>query len=94
MALTKKKIARSIQQDTGGSFSKTYELLEITIEIIKAALAREDDLMISGFGKLSVKEKKARRGRHPQTGADIFLEPRKVVTFHCAGNLKALINDG
>ena len=48
--------------------------------------------MISGFGKWSVREKNERRGRNPQTGEEIMLSPRKVVTFKCAGVLKDKIN--
>jgi integration host factor subunit alpha len=48
--------------------------------------------MISGFGKFCIKEKKQRRGRNPATGEDMMLEPRKVVTFRCSGQLRDKIN--
>ena len=37
--------------------------------------------MVSGFGKLCVKEKHERRGRNPATGEDMMLEPKRVVNF-------------
>ena len=54
MALTKKQIARSIQQGTDVSFALAYELVETTFEIIKATLANGEDVLISGFGKFKV----------------------------------------
>ena len=50
--------------------------------------------MISGFGKFEVKEKKARRGRNPQTGDDLMLGARRVVIFNCSGVLREKINKG
>ncbi len=51
-----------------------------------------DDVLISGFGKFCVKEKKERKGRNPATGEDMMLEPRKIVTFRCSGKLRERIN--
>ena len=51
-----------------------------------------EDIMISGFGKFCVKEKKQRRGRNPATGKDMMLEPRKVVTFRYSAKLKSKLN--
>jgi len=59
---------------------------------MKRSLESGEDVMISGFGKFCVKEKKERRGRNPSTGEDMVLEPRKVVTFKCSGNLRDRIN--
>jgi integration host factor subunit alpha len=51
-----------------------------------------DDVLISGFGKFCVKEKKERKGRNPATGDDLMLAPRRVVTFQCSGVLKDRVN--
>ena len=48
--------------------------------------------MVSGFGKLCVKEKHERRGRNPATGEDMMLEPRRVVNFMYLNNLKSKLN--
>ena len=50
--------------------------------------------MISGFGKFNVKEKGERRGRNPETGEDLMIEPRRVVTFKCSGRLRNRVNGG
>lgn len=48
--------------------------------------------MLSRFGKFSVRDKKARRGRNPATGKALTLEARRVVTFHISPVLKAKLN--
>ena len=60
---------------------------------MKKTLESGEDVMISGFGKFCVKNKKERRGRNPATGDDMMLRPRKVVTFKCSGNLREKINE-
>jgi len=51
-----------------------------------------EDVLISGFGKFCVKEKRKRRGRNPATGEDMMLAPRRVVIFRCSGKLRDRIN--
>jgi integration host factor subunit alpha len=92
MTLTKKAVARSIQQRTGTSFGQAYELVETTIEIIKATLTGGEDVLVSGFGKFRVQEKNARKGRNPATGEAMMLKQRRVVTFHCSGKLRERLN--
>ncbi|MCJ7540944.1 MAG: integration host factor subunit alpha [Desulfobacterales bacterium] len=92
MTLTKAQIVESIQNQTGFPRNKSSELVEIILEIIKRTLASGEDVLASGFGKFSVMEKRARKGRNPATGEDIMLEPRKVVTFKCSGTLRGMIN--
>ena len=48
--------------------------------------------MISGFGKWSVKSKHARRGRNPQTGDELILNARRVITWKYSPVLKASVN--
>ena len=51
-----------------------------------------EDVLISGFGKFCVKEKRKRRGRNPHTGEDLMLGERRVATFKCSGRLRDKIN--
>ncbi len=67
-------------------------IVEILLEIIKQSLENGEDVMVSGFGKLSVRQKSPRRGRNPATGDDLMLDARKVVTFKPSGNLRKRIN--
>jgi integration host factor subunit alpha len=94
MTLTKAEIVESIADENGFSKNKSIEVVETLIELVKASLATGDDVLISGFGKFCVQNKRQRRGRNPATGEDIILAPRKIVTFKCSGILRKRINDG
>ena len=92
MALTKEQIINDIYDNVGLSKTKSRSVVEELFELIKSALSSGDDVLISGFGKLSVKTKAERRGRNPQTAEDLILESRKVVVFKTSGVLRDKIN--
>jgi integration host factor subunit alpha len=92
VALTKAEIIESVQQQLGFTQKKSTDLVEQLIEIMKSTLASGEDVLISGFGKFCVNEKKERRGRNPATGDEMMLRPRRVVTFKCSGKLRRKIN--
>jgi integration host factor subunit alpha len=93
MALTKEKIINAVYEQVGLSKAQSREVVESLLEIIKETLAGGEDLLISGFGKFVVKEKRARRGRNPQTRADLQLRARRVVVFKTSGVLRRMINE-
>ena len=92
MALTKNDIVLNVNK-LGFTKKKSVEIVESLLEIIKSRLEVGDDVLVSGFGKFCIKEKKKRRGRNPATGKDLDLPPRRVVTFKCSGKLRKKIND-
>jgi len=92
MTLTKIQIVESVQNQTGFPKNKSSEIVETLLKIIKRTLASGDDVLVSGFGKFCVNEKKERKGRNPATGDAMMLEARKVVTFKCSGTLRRRIN--
>jgi integration host factor subunit alpha len=92
MALTKVEMVNSISDQIGYTKNQASELVEILLELIKSSLASGDDVLISGFGKFCVKEKRERKGRNPATGKDMILEPRRVVTFRTSGKLRKKIH--
>lgn len=91
MALTKNDIITSVHE-LGFTKKKSVEVIETLLEIMKSALEKGEDVLISGFGKFCIKKKKERRGRNPATGSDLMLKERKVVTFKCSGKLRDKIN--
>lgn len=91
-SLTKAQIVDNIQEQTGLTKVKATETVEILLEIIKSSLAIGEDVLISGFGKFCIKEKKKRKGRNPATGDEMMLNERRVVTFKCSGKLRDRIN--
>ena len=92
MTLTKAQIIESFQNNLGFTKNQSSEIIESILSIIKDALADSEDVLISGFGKFCVNQKKQRRGRNPATGDDMMLAPRKVVTFKCSGKLREKLN--
>jgi integration host factor subunit alpha len=68
------------------------EAVESFLRLSKDSLIGGSDLLLSGFGKFSVRDKKARRGRNPKTGDEMMLEARRVVTFKPSGILRNKIN--
>ena len=92
VTLNKTHIVDSVAVANGYTRNKSFEIVEILLELIKAALESGEDLMISGFGRFCVKKKAKRRGRNPATGKDLILAPRKVVTFKWSGKLKEKLN--
>jgi integration host factor subunit alpha len=92
MALTEADIIQSIADQIGLTNNKSSELTETLLEIIKRALASGENVLVSGFGKFSVNEKRERKGRNPATGDGMMLRPRRIVTFKCSGKLRGKIN--
>ena len=92
MTLTKVQMVESIHNQTGFPKNKSLKIVETLLEIIKSTLASGEDVLVSGFGKFCVNEKKERKGRNPATGEDMMLAPRKVVTFKCSGKLRDRVN--
>jgi len=92
MALTKDYLVSALAEANGYSRIRSVELVETLLELIKSKLASGEDVLISGFGKFSVKDKRERRGRNPATGDSMMLEARRVVTFKCSRQLRDKIN--
>jgi len=92
MTLTKDKIIDNIYNQVGLSKNQSRRVVGSLLEIIKQTLAKEENLLISGFGKFIVKDKAARKGRNPQTKEDLKLRARKVVVFRTSGVLRKKIN--
>jgi integration host factor subunit alpha len=88
MTLTKADLINKIHNSHKLSKTRAGEVVEAFLEISKNCLAGGDDLLLSGFGKFRVKDKKARRGRNPKTGEAMALEARRVVAFHPSCHLR------
>jgi integration host factor subunit alpha len=92
MALTKEKLIGRLQTQVGLSKQESRSVVERVLDIMKDSLSQGEDLLVSGFGKFSVRQKNARRGRNPQTKENLILRARKVVVFKTSGVLRNRIN--
>ena len=92
MALTKDKMVSRLQTQLGLTKQEAQQAMERLFEILKGTLANGEDLLISGYGKFSVRQKNARRGRNPQTKEALMLQARKVLVFKASGVLRGRMN--
>jgi integration host factor subunit alpha len=88
MAITKDKLTVLLQTQLGMSRQEARQVIDRLFKIIKDTLSQGEDLLVSGFGKFSVRQKKARRGRNPQTKKSLIIASRKVVVFKASGVLR------
>jgi integration host factor subunit alpha len=91
--LTKEKLCDEIHKKLGISGKNAKQSLEVVLEEVKSELATGKTVKITGFGKWSCKEKKARPGRNPHTGGKIEISARKVVVFSASDKLRGAINN-
>ncbi|MFC1895831.1 integration host factor subunit alpha [Thermodesulfobacteriota bacterium] len=92
MTVTRAHINKAIRDELGYTNSMSAEVVETIMDLIKQTLESGEDVLISGFGKFRVKEKRERRGRNPATEESLMLAPRRVVTFKCSGKLRDKMN--
>ena len=92
MALTKANLIDSVYDQSDFQKQESTSAVETLLEIIKHKLEMGEDVLISGFGKFCVKDKKERKGRNPQTANDIKLRARRIVRFKCSGVLRDRVN--
>jgi len=85
-------IQQVYKQNEKISMVQATDSVEAFLRISKNSLINGSDLLLSGFGKFNVKDKKARKGRNPQTGEELMLDARRVITFNPAGILRDKVN--
>ncbi|MBN2466883.1 MAG: integration host factor subunit alpha [Deltaproteobacteria bacterium] len=91
--MTKADIVENIYEKVGLSKEESARIVELLLEIMKQTLEQGDKIKISGFGNFMVRQKRSRRGRNPQTGEEIEISARKVLTFKASPILKKALNE-
>ena len=91
--MTKIDIVQNVCSKLGFSKKDSARIVEAVFDTMKENLARGGKVKISGFGSFIVREKKARKGRNPQTGDEIEISARKVLTFRTSHVLKKTVNE-
>ena len=92
MTLTKADIVEAVAEQNGYTIKRSVEMVETLLELIKSALESGEDVLVSGFGKFCVNEKKERIVWNLAAGEAMMLAARKVVTFRCSQKLRDKIN--
>jgi integration host factor subunit alpha len=91
MTLTKADLVAAVYAQGLLTKAEAADAVERSLDLIKEALGNGEEVLVSGFGKWSVRAKTERRGRNPQTGDPLTLPPRRVVTFRPSRVLKARV---
>jgi integration host factor subunit alpha len=94
MTLTKADMVANVYAKGMLTKAEASQAVEKALGLIKDVLASGEEVLVSGFGKWTVRYKTQRRGRNPQTGDPLVLPPRKVVTFRPSRVLKSKVQGG
>ena len=89
--MNKKELIERIAQEAGAPEGEAQEHFGAFERVVAGALKDGEEVRITGFGKFSVKERKAREGRNPQTGEKIKIAAQKVPSFTAGNALKQAI---
>lgn len=91
--LTKAEIVESVHRKIGFSKKDSTEIVEKIFEILKRTLEKGESVKLSGFGKFEVRSKRSRRGRNPQTGQEMEITARRVLSFRPSQILRSVLLD-
>ena len=89
--MTKADLVAAVAE-TGMTKKQAAAAVEAVIDAITGALAKGDKVSLVGFGSFSVKKRKARTGRNPQTGKAIKIKAKKVPAFSAGKALKDAVS--
>lgn len=90
--VTKADLVEKVYDRLGFSKKEAAELVELVFETLKENITTGEKVKISGFGNFVVRSKRSRIGRNPQTGDQITISARHVLTFRPSQVLKAMLN--
>jgi integration host factor subunit alpha len=82
--LTRADLAESLHHEVGLSRADSSRLVEQILAHLCEALARGENVKISGFGTFVLRDKGERIGRNPKTGIEVPIAPRRVLTFRAS----------
>ncbi len=90
--MTKADLIETVAADAELSKRQAGDIVDLVLDEIKAALQKGDRVALTPFGSFVVRQRKAREGRNPKTGAKIKIAARKVPAFVAGKSLKEAIS--
>ena len=90
--MNKAELVDAIASKTGSSKKAEEDALNATLEAISESLKKGDKVKLVGFGSFEVRKRAARKGRNPQTGAEIKIPASKAPVFKAGKALKETVN--
>jgi len=89
--MTKTDLVEKIASSTGLTKKAANDALEAVLSGVEDSLAKGDKVTLTGFGTFSVRSRKERMGRNPQTGAPLRIPASKVPGFTAGKSLKKAV---
>ena len=86
--LTRAEIAEAINRRLGLSRTESLAMVEAILRLMGDALAKGENVKVSGFGTFLLRDKSERVGRNPKTGVEVPITPRRVLTFRASQMLR------
>lgn len=91
--MSKKVIVEAVAKEAGMTQAAAEKAVSSVLEAISAELAKGEKVSFPGFGTFEVRERAARTGRNPQTGAEIQIAASKAPAFKAGSKLKQRVAD-
>jgi integration host factor subunit alpha len=82
--LTRADLAEALHHQVGLSRADSARLVENILDHMCEALAKGENVKVSGFGTFVLRDKGERIGRNPKTGIEVPIAPRRVLTFRAS----------
>ena len=92
MAVTKAELVSIVSENCSFSRQESVQIVDQVFQILKETLERGEKVKLSGFGNFIAREKRPRKGRNPQTGGDLMISGRRVLTFKPSSILRKAVN--
>lgn len=92
--LNRVAISDAVFRKIGLSRNESAKLVDAVLDNVSGALVRGEKVKLSSFGTFSMRQKSARVGRNPQTGQEVPIPARKVLTFRASDQMKKRVMDG
>lgn len=88
--MTKMDLIEAVMKNSDGTMTKkaVTELVDNLFDTMAKTIKKEKKFTYPGFGTFSLRERKARQGRNPQTGESIQIKKSKTIGFRPAKSLK------
>ncbi len=89
--MKKKELIERIAEEANVPTPEAHKYFAAFEEVVTEALKAGEEVQITGFGKFSVRERKAREGRNPQTGRKMRIAAQRVPAFSAGNALKEAV---
>ena len=90
--MNKTELVANVAEKAGLTKKDAEKAINALFVSVEEALAQEDKVQVIGFGTFEVKAREERKGRNPQTGAEITIPASKNPVFKAGKNLKEAVN--